>query len=135
MNRPRTSPITKIVVHGDVLTDVNKLIAVQKADDRGYHYYIGLDGSIRMVVPPDHIANHIKGANSDSIGIVIAGADNGRMPTAAQDAAAKQLISQLARQYHISPQNVAGHGERQPDRRDVREGGNVAKDIRERGFV
>ena len=135
MSRPRTANINKIVVHGDVLTDVDKLVSVQKAEDRGYHYYIGLDGSVRMVVPPDKVAYHIKGANSDSIGIVIAGADNGQMPTAAQDKAAKQLISQLAKQYGIKQQDVMGHGERQPGRRDVREGGNVAKDTREHGFV
>jgi hypothetical protein len=57
------------------------------------------------------------------------------MPTPAQDAAAKLLISQLGRQYGISPSDVKGHGERQPDRRDPREGGNIAKDVRENGFV
>ena len=136
MQRPRdVSAISKIVVHGDVKTSVPDLIAYAKQVDRGYHYYIARDGSITEVVPPDHIANHIKGANSDSIGIVIAGADNGKMPTAAQDHAAKQLISSLGKQYGIDPQNVAGHGERQPNRRDVREGGNVARDIRENGYM
>ena len=136
MSRPRsTSQISKIVVHGDVKTSVPDLISYAKQVDRGYHYYIATDGRITMVVPPDYIANHIKGANSDSIGIVIAGADNGKMPTHAQDVAAKLLISRLAKQYGISPQNVAGHGERQPDRRDPREGGNIARDVRERGFI
>ena len=136
MKRPRdTSKVSKIVVHGDVLTDVDKLIDIQRNDDRGYHYYIALDGSITEAVDPGHIANHIKGANSDSIGIILVGADNGKMPTAAQDAAAKKLISQLAKKYGISNKDVYGHGERQPDRRDPREGGNVARDVREKGFA
>ena len=136
MQRPRdVAQISKIVVHGDVKTSVPDLIAYAKQVDRGYHYYIARDGSVTEVVPPDHIANHIKGGNSDSIGIVIAGADNGKQPTAAQDTAAKQLISQLGRQYNVDPKNVAGHGERQPNRRDVREGGNVARDIRENGYI
>jgi hypothetical protein len=79
MSRPRdVSQISKIVVHGDVQTSVPNLISYAKQVDRGYHYYIATNGTITMVVPPDHIANHIKGANSDSIGIVIAGADNGK---------------------------------------------------------
>jgi len=135
MARPRdVKQIKSIVVHGDVSTNVENLIAYSKTADRGYHYYIALDGSVTQVVPDDRKANHIKGANTDSIGIILVGADNGKMPTAAQDKAAKQLIAQLGRKYGIDPKNVYGHGERQPERRHALEGGHVARDIREQGY-
>jgi hypothetical protein len=135
MNRPRNvANIKSIVVHGDVSTNVPNLISYSKTADKGYHYYIALDGSVTQVVPDDRKAYHIKGANSDSIGIILVGADNGKMPTTAQDKAAKQLISQLGRKYGIDPKNVYGHGERQPERRHALEGGHVARDIREQGY-
>ena len=136
MARPRsTNQISKIVIHGDVSTDVPKLVAYQKSSDRGYHYYVALDGKVTEVIPPNRIAYHIQGANSDSIGIIVVGADNGKMPTPAQERATKALAAQLGRRFHIDPKNVAGHGERQPNRRHAEEGGHIARDIRERGYT
>jgi N-acetylmuramoyl-L-alanine amidase len=142
MSKPRdVGNITRIIMHGDVKEDANQLVAYgRKVDpDRGfapgYHFYIARDGTVIQGAPIDRITNHTKGENSDSIGIIIAGADNGKMPTPAQEQAAEMLVSSLGRALGIPNRNVIGHGELQPHRRDRREGGDVAAIIRSRGYL
>lgn len=141
MRRARdVSNIRRIIVHGDVSESVDNLVSYgQKVDrkrgfDPNYHFYIARDGRIIQGVPLDRSANHTKGANSDSIGIVIAGADNGKMPTPEQEAAAKQLVASLGKTFGIDPRNVVGHGELQPNRRHKLEGGTIAAEIRANGY-
>ena len=141
MSKPRdVSGVRRIIMHGDVSDDVDHLVAYgRKVDpDRGfapgYHFYIGRDGTIKQGAPVDRITNHTLGNNADSIGIIVAGADNGRMPTAAQVASANKLVAMLGSKYGISPQNVIGHGELQPNRRNPLEGGNIAANIRKNGY-
>ena len=43
----------------------------------------------------------------------------------------KRLIHQLSAQYDIDYNNVVGHGELQPNRRNALEGGTIAREIRE----
>ena len=141
MSKPRENDPTRIIMHGDVNEDADQLVEYgRKVDPNrgfapGYHFYVARDGRVIQGAPVDRITNHTLGANSDSIGINIAGADEGKMPTPEQDAAAKKLISQLGQQYGIDPTNVIGHGELQPNRRNKLEGGNIARDIRENGFI
>lgn len=141
MARPRDErSIKRIVVHGDVQEDADKLVKygrqVDKARgfDPNYHFYVHRDGRIVQGVPLDRKAFHARDANDDSIGIVFAGADGGKMPTPEQELAGKALISSLGEAYGIKPANVVGHGELQPGHRDTREGGNIASDIRKHGF-
>lgn len=141
MRRSRdVGAITRIIVHGDVNENADRLLAYGRRVDetRGfdpnYHFYIRRDGTVIQGVPLDRRANHALRANDNSIGIVIAGADNGKDPTPAQDAAAKTLIASLGSTLKIDPQNVMGHGELQPGRRDIREGGTIAADIRKSGY-
>jgi hypothetical protein len=142
MARPRDAGrLKRIIVHGDVNEDADALLEYgrhrdpqRKNIDYGYHFYIGRDGVIKQGAPVNRITNHTLGENSDSIGIVIAGADEGKAPTPAQEAAAKKLISGLGRTFGIEPRNVVGLGELQPNRRDVREGGTIAAQIRQYGY-
>jgi hypothetical protein len=133
--------IKRIIMHGDVNEDGGRLLQYgRKVDpvrgfDPGYHFYVNRDGTVVQGAPLNRTANHALNENADSIGIVIAGADAGKMPTAEQEAAAKRLVSSLGRTYNIDPKNVIGHGELQPGRRDHREGGNVAADIRTKGYL
>ena len=141
MSKIRESPVSRIIMHGDINEDVDSLIEYgRKVDPErgfapGYHFYIGRDGTIKQGAPVDRITNHTLGENSDSIGINIAGADEGKEPTPEQEAAAFSLISQLGTEYGISNKNVFGHGELQPNRRHALEGGTVAKRIREEGYI
>jgi hypothetical protein len=141
MGNPRdTQGVRRIIMHGDVNENADQLIDYgRKVDpDRGfapgYHFYVARDGTVKQGAPVDRITNHTLGENSDSIGINVAGADEGKMPTDAQVKATKHLISQLGRQYNIDPGNVIGHGELQPNRRNQLEGGTIAKEIREGGY-
>jgi hypothetical protein len=137
MSHPRdTGGVKRIIMHGDVNEDADALIKYGRQVDPergfapGYHFYIARDGTVKQGAPVDRITNHTLGENSDSIGINIAGADEGKMPTPAQEIAAKQLIGQLQSQYNIPSGNVWGHGELQPNRRNELEGGTIARDIR-----
>ena len=140
MSKPREVEPRRIIMHGDVNEDADQLVQYGRQVDPqrgfapGYHFYVARDGRVIQGAPVDRITNHTLGANADSIGINIAGADEGKMPTPEQEVAAKQLVSQLGQQYGIDPKNVIGHGELQPSRRHGLEGGNIAKEIRMGGF-
>ena len=128
MAKPRENNPTRIIMHGDVNEDADQLVEYgRKVDPErgfapGYHFYVARDGRVIQGAPVDRITNHTLGENADSIGINIAGADEGKMPTPEQEAAAKQLVSNLGQEYGIDPKNVIGHGELQPNRRDPLEG-------------
>ena len=141
MSKPRDpSGISRIILHGDVNQDADSLIQYGRQVDPargfapGYHFYVARDGTVKQGAPIDRVTNHTLGENADSIGIVVAGADEGEMPTPAQEAATKGLIAKLGTDYNIDPQNVMGHGELQPNRRHALEGGHIASDIRTNGY-
>ena len=142
MAKPRkTENLRRIIVHGDVnedadaLLDYGRKVDPQRGFAPGYHFYIDREGKVKQGAPVDRITNHTLGENSDSIGIVIAGADEGKMPTPKQEASARALISGLGKTFGIDSANVYGHGELQPDRRNKLEGGTVAADIRQNGYA
>lgn len=142
MSRPRDiKGLSRIVMHGDVQEDADRLLQYGRRVDKirgfdpNYHYYIARDGKVTQGVPDDKVANHAKGHNTDTIGIVLAGADAGKEPTAEQKASAIKLSAKLAQKYGIKQENVFGHGELDPKRRDPREAGDVAATIRKNGFV
>lgn len=132
--------IRRIIVHGDVnenaevLLQYGRRIDRQRGFDANYHFYIARDATITQGVPLNRVAQHAYQANADSIGIVLAGVDNGRMPTARQEWAAKALIASLGAAYRICHTKVFGHGELQPERRNRLEGGHVARDVRTNGY-
>jgi hypothetical protein len=142
MNKPRdVSGINRIIMHGDVKESARELLAYGRQIDPsrgfapGYHFYIDRDGTVIQGAPIDRVTNHTLGENSNSIGINIAGADEGKMPTPAQERAAMVLISSLGLALGIPAKNVIGHGELQPHRRNRLEGGNVAANIRSHGYL
>lgn len=142
MGRPRDpSSITRIIMHGDVQQNADSLLQYgrrvdpSRGFDPGYHFYIAKDGTVTQGAPIDRMTNHTLGNNRDTIGIVVAGADGGKMPTPAQREAGLRLVSDLGTSYNISPQNVIGHGELQPNRRHHLEGGDIASTIRSGGFI
>ena len=133
--------VSRIILHGDVQEDAERLLQYgRKVDsvrgfDPGYHFYIARDGRVIQGAPLDRVTNHAKSENKDSIGIVVAGADNGKMPTPEQDRATKALIASLGPSLGVDPKNVIGHGELQPGRRNKLEGGTIAADIRKHGYA
>jgi N-acetylmuramoyl-L-alanine amidase len=83
--------------------------------DIGYHFVIGLDGTVRPGRPLSQIGAHVAGRNSDTIGIVYVGglAKNGAPKdtrTDAQKSALLRLVTYLVKKFpDIS--KVSGHNE------------------------
>ncbi|MEA3279452.1 MAG: N-acetylmuramoyl-L-alanine amidase, partial [Thermodesulfobacteriota bacterium] len=71
----------------------------------GYHYVLNLDGSISIGRDVDYVGAHVRGHNSDSIGIcLIGGLDESRNPkensfTEKQMLFLKELINELKKLY------------------------------------
>ena len=133
--------IKRIVVHGTDprMSTENMLNYLGKPDaSRGftpdYHYFVTREGHVYQLAPDNRVVSHIKGQNADTIGVSLEGADSGEV-TDTQRTTALSLISSLGQRYGIDPQNVQGHGELQPDRREPSEGGDIPRLIRERGYV
>lgn len=141
MNRPRDEANTqRIVFHGDVQEDVDKLLNYGRSVDKSrgfdpnYHYYIDRDGNISNGVPTDRVANHVGKYNDDSLGIVLAGVVGGKQPTQAQIDSATKLSSALADKYGLTQSNIIKHPELMPGHRTMDESGEVAPMIRKYGF-
>ena len=85
--------------------------------DIGYHYVIGLDGTVQTGRPEDTQGAHCAGHNAGSIGVCYVGgcASDGTTPkdtrTPAQREAMLALVRTLMRRYHLSPDSVHGHNE------------------------
>ena len=80
--------------------------------DIGYHYLILLDGTVVKGRPDEKIGAHVKGANSDSIGICyVGGLDKNLKPkdtrTEAQKVSMKKLVTELY--YDHRDADVKGH--------------------------
>jgi N-acetylmuramoyl-L-alanine amidase len=74
-------PINRIIIHctatpegRDVtISDVRKWHIARGWRDVGYHFLIRLDGTVETGRPIEQAGAHVKGFNSDSIGIAYAG--------------------------------------------------------------
>ncbi len=85
--------------------------------DIGYHYVIGLDGTVETGRPVETQGAHCSGHNAHSIGICYVGgcSSDGKTAkdtrTAAQRESMLSLVRTLMRRYHLSPDSVHGHNE------------------------
>jgi N-acetyl-anhydromuramyl-L-alanine amidase AmpD len=84
----------------------------------GYHFVIRRDGTIENGRPVDRVGSHVRGHNSNSIGIcMVGGVDDKMRPadnyTAEQKAALFGLLSELRRQHPEA--SIVGHRDLSPD--------------------
>ena len=84
----------------------------------GYHYYIRKDGTVHLTRPIERIGAHVKGFNSNSVGICYEGGlDAHGCPadtrTSEQRAALRLLVHQLLETFPGS--RVCGHRDLSPD--------------------
>ena len=82
----------------------------------GYHYIIcngkgGADGEIQIGRPEDRVGAHVKGINSISLGLCLAGNGDYEKWTEAQKQSLFTLVKDLQRKYNVPTQNVIGHRE------------------------
>lgn len=88
-------------------------------DTVGYHYVIRRNGEVERGRPENAVGAHVRGHNTHSIGICLAGGvDNAGKPannfTAAQFVALHQLLDELRKRYPDA--RVLGHRDLSPDR-------------------
>lgn len=114
--------ITKIIVHCTA-TRVGRRVSVAEINAWhrargfrciGYHYVVGLDGSVSVGRPIEEIGAHCKGENAESVGIVyVGGLDTDGNPadtrTAEQRKSLRRLVATLCRRYPGS--TVHSHNE------------------------
>jgi len=121
----KTREINKIILHCSATregTDIGvntirqwHMSAPRNWSDVGYHYVIKLDGTVQVGRPEERIGAHVKGENTNSIGICYIGGveTDGRTPkdtmTIAQELAMFDLIHALRMRYGMIP--VHGHNE------------------------
>lgn len=84
----------------------------------GYHYVVGLDGTIEKGRPDWRIGAHVKGNNRNSIGVVyIGGLSKQKAPkdtrTPAQKQALRYLLKSLKKKYPEA--EIVGHRDFSPD--------------------
>lgn len=76
--------------------------------DIGYHYVVKRDGTVEVGRPIEKAGAHVRGHNSDSIGIVWVGRD--KMTDVQKDALVKK-IKELMEEYNLTADDVYGHRE------------------------
>ncbi len=114
--------INRIIIHctatpegrHHTVADVRKWHIAQGWKDIGYHFLIQLDGQVSEGRPIEQVGAHVKGHNSDSIGVVyVGGCDKNMKPkdtrTEAQKLALRDLVGLLKKKYPHS--TVHGHNE------------------------
>ena len=84
----------------------------------GYHYYIRKDGTVHLTRPIERIGAHVKGFNSNSVGICYEGGLDARgnpkdTRTPEQRSALHLLVYQLLQQFRNA--RVCGHRDLSPD--------------------
>jgi N-acetyl-anhydromuramyl-L-alanine amidase AmpD len=85
----------------------------------GYHYLIGIDGTVNMGRPEEEMGAHAQGFNANSIGIALVGGTGGQdkhnpgMYSQAQWDALQTLVQDLQSRYPGS--GVCGHRDLSPD--------------------
>jgi N-acetylmuramoyl-L-alanine amidase len=119
-----TRKITEIIVHCTATPEgrevsVDTIRAWHLANgwkDIGYHYVVGLDGTVRPGRPEAQIGSHVAGHNTGTIGIVYVGGvtADGKTPkdtrTPAQKAALLDLAKALIAKYPAI-KKVTGHNQ------------------------
>lgn len=125
----RVEEIDLVVIHCTELPDLatareygERVLYAETGTGASGHYYIDRDGSIVRYVPPQRVANHVRGYNPRSVGIELV--NTGRYPDwldsrrqvmaepypEAQVAALLQLLAALKRELpHLK--FIAGHEE------------------------
>lgn len=89
--------------------------------DIGYHFYITTDGNLYPCRPLNRNGAHVRGHNTDNIGICMEGGldnDTGKPSdtfTYHQKLAAKNLIIEMQDKYGIENEFVKGHRDWSPD--------------------
>lgn len=114
--------VNKIVVHSsaspegreDTVEDVTRWHLARGFKDIGYHYIIELDGIVFQGRPLSKQGAHVKGHNTDTIGICyIGGTDNTRQKnpkdtrTDAQKRSLRKLLSDLKQMFPNA--EIVGH--------------------------
>lgn len=85
----------------------------------GYHYVIGVDGSVSQTRPLEKLGAHVKGHNANSIGISLVGGLGGPdklnpgLFTRPQWASLKTLVQTLKAKYPAA--RICGHRDLSPD--------------------
>lgn len=74
----------------------------------GYHYIIRRDGKIERGRPDHEMGAHVKGHNSDTLGICWVGR---KWPSDDQLLAIRQLLRGLIDKYELQPYDIYGHTE------------------------
>ncbi len=75
----------------------------------GYQYEINKDGKVYQARIDTETGAHTKGMNNSSIGICADGNFDIEMPTPAQVASLRILISRLSSEFRIPPENIVPH--------------------------
>ena len=78
----------------------------------GYHWVVRRDGSIEAGRPESEVGAHVKGHNSNTIGVVWVGR---KAPSAEQYRALLNKLRDICDRYKIKIENVVGHRELSPD--------------------
>lgn len=117
-----TRQINRIVLHCTATSQQATVEAIQNYwknnlgwKNPGYHFIIGVDGTVYMLLHPNKVSNGARGYNSDSLHISYIGGinKNTRKPedtrTKEQKAAMKRLVKQYLRKLGDIP--VIGHNE------------------------
>ena len=127
---PRTEPIQYIILHGTWMDDDTS--ALERLCDPkaevSCHYLITYKAETLQLVKDDNIAWHagksqwgdLIGLNKHSIGIEVSyqGEDCHCPYLETQYTALERLLTDLMTQYNIPPQNVLGHSDIAPDRKN-----------------
>lgn len=75
----------------------------------GYHYFIDKYGKVTQTRKDWEEGAHVRGKNSQSIGICLAGNFDRTKPTVEQAAALTELLTKLAKQHNITSDNIVPH--------------------------
>lgn len=114
--------INKIIIHCSA-TPEGREVSVREIDNWhrqqgyngiGYHYLIGLDGSVNAGRPESSIGAHCRGHNRDSIGVCYVGGCDAKMKpkdtrTPQQRTALRRLVAELQGRYPGA--TLHGHNE------------------------
>lgn len=130
--------INRIIIHctatpegrHHTVADVRRWHKERGFTDIGYHFLIQLDGSIEKGRPIEQVGAHVKGHNSDSIGVVyVGGCDKNMKPkdtrTPMQKLALRGKVSELLEDYP----NATVHGHNEFDKGKACPSFNVQTDL------
>ena len=130
--------INRLIIHctatpegrDHTVAEVRKWHKAQGWADIGYHYLIRLDGTVENGRPVTQVGAHVKGHNSDSIGIVyVGGCDKNMKPkdtrTPEQREALRETIANLQESYP----NATVHGHNEFDKGKACPSFNVQTDL------